>query len=124
MARERTRFLGPVKDMRALYAAADVFVAPTLYDPFSNACLEALAAGLPVLTTRANGFAEIITPGIHGEAVDTFSYDPGAALTEALQTWSDPEKRHAARSLCAALATGFTIERNVEETLRILLVGG
>ena len=123
-ARERVRFLGPVKDMRALYATADVFAAPTLYDPFSNACLEALATGLPVLTTRANGFAEIITPGVHGEALDTFSYDPGTKLAEALQAWSDPEKRRAARPLCAALAAGFTIERNVAETLRILLTGG
>ena len=40
----RVQFLGPVADMSACYAAADVFVAPTLYDPFSNACLEALAA--------------------------------------------------------------------------------
>ena len=121
---ERVRFLGPVKDMRALYAAADVFAAPTLYDPFSNACLEALAAGLPVLTTRANGFAEIITPGVHGEALDTFDYDLGAKLATALQTWSDPEKRRTARPLCAARAAEFPIERNVAETLRILLAGG
>ena len=65
----RVRFLGPVSDMAACYAAADVFVAPTLYDPFSNACLEALAAGLPVLTTPANGFSEILTPGRDGEVI-------------------------------------------------------
>ncbi len=40
--------LGAVRDLPALYAAADIFLLPTLYDPFSNACLEALAAGLPV----------------------------------------------------------------------------
>ena len=61
--------------MPALYAAVDVFVLPTIYDPFSNACLEALAAGLPVLTTTANGFAEILTPGVTG---DTFT--PGRML--------------------------------------------
>ena len=123
-ARRRVRFLGPVKDMRALYAAADVFAAPTLYDPFSNACLEALATGLPVLTTRANGFAEIITPGVHGEALDTFGPDLGAQLAAALQAWSDPEKRRVARPRCAARGAEFTIERNVEETLGILLAGG
>ena len=124
VARNRVRFLGPVQNMRALYAAADVFVAPTLYDPFSNACLEALAAGLPVLTTRANGFAEIITSGVHGEALDTFSHDLGAKLAAALQTWSDPEKRRVARPLCAARAREFTMERNVAETLAILLADG
>ena len=38
---ERVRFLGPVSATRPLYAAADVLVLPTLYEPFSNACLEA-----------------------------------------------------------------------------------
>src|ERR1700704_281627 len=41
---KRVQFLGVVEDMPGLYAAADIFLAPTLYDPFSNACLEALAA--------------------------------------------------------------------------------
>ena len=59
----RVKFLGVVREMPALYAAADIFLLPTIYDPFSNACLEALAAGLPVVTTRANGFSEIIEPG-------------------------------------------------------------
>ena len=122
--RHRARFLGPVKTMRTLYAAADVFAAPTLYDPFSNACLEALAAGLPVLSTRANGFAEIIVPGVHGEALDSFNRGLAGGLAAALRTWSNPEKRRAARPLCAARAAEFTIERNVEETLRILLAEG
>ncbi|MEO7318881.1 MAG: glycosyltransferase family 4 protein, partial [Chthoniobacteraceae bacterium] len=64
---DRVRFLGPVSEMARVLAAADVFVLPTLYEPFSNACLEALAAGLPVLTTEHNGFAEIIERGVEGE---------------------------------------------------------
>ena len=44
------------------FAAADIFILP-IYDPFSNACLEALACGLPVITTRDNGFNEIIEHG-------------------------------------------------------------
>ena len=43
---DNAQFLGPVSDIASLFAAADVLVAPTWYDPFSNACLEALAAGL------------------------------------------------------------------------------
>ena len=49
-----------MRDLALLYAAADIFILPTLYDPFSNASLEALAAGLPVITTRGNGFSEVI----------------------------------------------------------------
>ena len=52
--------------MEKFYAAADLFVLPTIYDPFSNACLEAMASGLPVITTLNNGAAEIIEEGIDG----------------------------------------------------------
>ena len=55
--------------MPSLYLATDIFLLPTLYDPFSNACLEALAAGRAVITTRANGFSEIIESGRHGTIV-------------------------------------------------------
>ena len=120
---ERVRFLGPVRDMAACYAAADVFVAPTLYDPFSNACLEALAAGLPVLTTSANGCAEIIAAGVEGEVFETEDRWEGRRLAELLTGWSDPARRAEARLACRAKAAGFTIERNVAETLAVLLEG-
>src|SRR6267143_87214 len=55
-----------IVDLRRVYAAADIFILPTIYDPYSNACLEALACGLPVITTRANGFSEIIEDSVHG----------------------------------------------------------
>ena len=104
--------------MRALLAAADVFILPTLYDPFSNACLEALAAGLPVVTTADNGFAEILTPGADGEVV------PHAAdvdaLAAALRAWADPTRRAAARETIRAKAARFTIEENLARTLAVL----
>lgn len=53
-------FLGPTQRATELYAACDLFALPTFYDPFSNACLEAMAAGIPVLTTFTNGVAELI----------------------------------------------------------------
>ncbi len=118
---ERAEFLGPVGEMRSLYAAADVFVAPTLYDPFSNACLEALAAGLPVLTTPANGCAEIIAPGIEGDVFPTDDRASGEALTALLTGWADPARRTRAKIACAAKAARFTIEENVRQTLGMLL---
>ena len=60
---EKMRLLGPVADMQSLFAAADMFILPTVYDPFSNACLEALSYGLPVITTLTNGFSEIVESG-------------------------------------------------------------
>jgi len=63
---DRVRFLGLRADLPALCAAADLFVLPTRYDPFANACLEAMAAGVPVATTLDNGAAELVEPGGNG----------------------------------------------------------
>jgi UDP-glucose:(heptosyl)LPS alpha-1,3-glucosyltransferase len=114
----QVQFLGVVREMPSLYAAADIFLLPTIYDPFSNACLEAVAAGRPVITTRANGFSEIIESGRHGSVID----DPRNidAIAEALQFWSDPERRAQAQVNNLALAIRFDISANVTQTLRIL----
>jgi UDP-glucose:(heptosyl)LPS alpha-1,3-glucosyltransferase len=105
--------------MAALYGAADIFLLPTIYDPFSNACLEALAADLPVVTTRANGFSEIMENGVHGTVLD----DPRntEAICDALQFWSDSARREQAGIRICELADRFDISANVARTLEILL---
>lgn len=112
------RFLGPVSDMGRVLAAADAFVLPTLYEPFSNACLEALAVGLPVLTTEHNGFAEIIERGAEGEV---FS-DPRdtASLAAGIDRWTDPARRAAVRPRLLEKAARFSIGENVRSTLAIV----
>ncbi|MBV9490708.1 MAG: glycosyltransferase family 4 protein, partial [Verrucomicrobia bacterium] len=112
------RFLGPVTDMHSLYGAADVFVLPTIYDPFSNACLEAASAGLPVITTAANGFAEIMRPGVHGEVLADPRDVP--ALRAAIAKWLDPTLRADAREACVDLARRHSLQANVERTLALL----
>jgi UDP-glucose:(heptosyl)LPS alpha-1,3-glucosyltransferase len=114
----QAQFLGVVREMPSLYAATDIFLLPTIYDPFSNACLEALAAGRPVITTRANGFSEIIDNGRHGTIID----DPGNidTIDEALRFWSDPSRRGQAHLDNLALAARFDISANVAQTLQIL----
>ena len=114
----RVRFLGPRRDVPRLLAAADVFILPTIYDPFSNACLEALAAGLPVITTRANGFAEIIEPGADGEVIERA--DDVAALARAIERWAPAGRRGAVRERLRAKGAEFSIERNLRETLAVL----
>ncbi|MBW2092315.1 MAG: glycosyltransferase family 4 protein [Deltaproteobacteria bacterium] len=66
---DRVIFLGSRHDVERLYGAADVFVLPSLYELFSNACLEAMAAGLPVVTTDETGAAEVIRNGLNGYTV-------------------------------------------------------
>jgi len=115
---EPVHFLGEVADLTPVYAAADIFILPTIYDPFSNACLEALASGLPVITTRSNGFNEIIDEGVHGSIVD----NPAnlVALREAIGFWSDLSRREAAHSANVERASQFDISKNVVQTLEIL----
>lgn len=113
LASPRVRLLGPRQDLGLLFSAADAFVLPTYYDPFSNACLEALAAGLPVFTTTANGLASYLEPGCHGEVVEPG--DP-VALAQALEAWRGRE----ASEQCRALAARFSISRNAAETLEAL----
>ncbi|MEM6884570.1 MAG: glycosyltransferase family 4 protein [Verrucomicrobiota bacterium] len=62
----------PRCSMPDAYAAADVFLFPTMYDPFANVTLEAMAAGLPVITTRSNGAQQVIDHGSNGYLVEDF----------------------------------------------------
>ena len=115
---QRVQFLGPVKEMDAYYAAADVFILPTIYDPFSNACLEALAAGLPVITTTANGFSEVIHEGVDGEVLD----DPSdtEAVARAIEGWAPPDRRSTIKQHLIELASKYTVEANLKGTLEAM----
>jgi UDP-glucose:(heptosyl)LPS alpha-1,3-glucosyltransferase len=66
---DKVSFTGPVKDVIPFYLEADAFVLPSIYEPFSNACLEAMAFGLPVVTTEMNGASEDILPGQNGYVI-------------------------------------------------------
>jgi UDP-glucose:(heptosyl)LPS alpha-1,3-glucosyltransferase len=66
---EHIIFKGKQRDMRSYYAAADLLLYPSLYEPFGNVCLEAFACGTPVITTRRNGSYEIIDVGANGFTV-------------------------------------------------------
>jgi UDP-glucose:(heptosyl)LPS alpha-1,3-glucosyltransferase len=61
---DRVRFAGKVDDMPGFYGAADVFALPTYYDACSNAVLEALACGLPAISSSRNGSA-VFVPARH-----------------------------------------------------------
>ena len=63
---DRVHFAGAQKDVKPWYGMADCFVLPTLYDPFPNAALEAMACSLPLITTLQCGAAEFIESGVEG----------------------------------------------------------
>jgi UDP-glucose:(heptosyl)LPS alpha-1,3-glucosyltransferase len=116
---KRVHFLGEVANPARVYAAADIFILPTIYDPSSNACLEALACGLPVITTRSNGFSEIFEHGTHGSIIDLANNVAG--LRDAIQFWSQPARRAAVRSTNMQRAAQFDVSVNVARTLEILV---
>lgn len=84
---ERVHFAGPQKDVKPYYGAADAFALPTLYDPFPNVALEAMACGLPVITSSKSGAAELIANDRNGYVLDALDM-PG--LTAAMTRLMDP----------------------------------
>lgn len=94
----RVHFAGGQQDVRPWYGLADAFALPTLYDPFPNAALEALACGLPVVTSPASGAAELVEAGVNGHVCDALDIPAIArACDEALALGRDPAARAAAR---------------------------
>ncbi|GAA5162550.1 glycosyltransferase family 4 protein [Viridibacterium curvum] len=77
--RERVRFEGPQQDVVRYLGAADVFALPTLYDPMPNAAMEALASGLPTLTSMSCGTAELVRALECGEVTDALDAPAVAA---------------------------------------------
>ena len=110
---DRIRFAGPVAEPQKYYGAGDVFVLPTFYDPFANVCLEALSCGLPVVTTRTNGAAEIITAGRNGYVVDR--PDNIEQLKRYIEKAFLLDGREAEDSVA-----NFTTDRNMEQSLKVL----
>jgi UDP-glucose:(heptosyl)LPS alpha-1,3-glucosyltransferase len=101
---ERVRFVGFCADAPSAYFGSDWLVHPTFYDPCSLVVLEALACGLPVVTTQYNGASELLRPTTAGTVVR----DPHNAreLAAAMASYLDGPYRqraaHAARQAAAA----------------------
>ncbi len=75
-------FLGPVSNISLLYEISDFLIHPTWYDPCSRVVLEAMACGLPSITTRYNGASELLKKNNCGLVID----DPGSEL-ELGESW-------------------------------------
>jgi UDP-glucose:(heptosyl)LPS alpha-1,3-glucosyltransferase len=110
-------FAGPVDDVVPFYAAADVYVHPTFYDSFSLVVLEALASGLPVVTSRFNGAMELFTEGDEGFLLaDPTNVNDLLARIEPL---FDPRLRERMGRLARRLAENHTFGQNVDQVLAV-----
>jgi UDP-glucose:(heptosyl)LPS alpha-1,3-glucosyltransferase len=94
------------------YAAADLFLFPPIYEPSANVVVEALAAGLPVITSANNGAGEIISENITGNVVQEF-WNP-KNLAASAEKWIAQPLR------VKVDLPSLSLERNVFETLAVL----
>jgi UDP-glucose:(heptosyl)LPS alpha-1,3-glucosyltransferase len=114
----RVRFLGGRGDAEVCFAAGDLYVLPTRYDPFANTTLEALACGLPVITTATNGASELLVEGRHGSVL------PGGAeaqaLARALREWTDRGRLDSSRAPARELAERHSARSKARESAAVL----
>ncbi|MBZ5642544.1 MAG: glycosyltransferase family 4 protein [Acidobacteriia bacterium] len=98
-------------DVQYYYAAADVYVGPSLEDTFAQPPTEAMGCGLPVITTATNGTAEIMTDGVDGMVLQ----DPNdvAGLAGRIRwLYEHPEERERMAEQAAITAGQYTWDRN------------
>lgn len=115
--RRMFHFAGLTRDPYSFYRAADFFVLPTRHDPCSLVVLEALAMGLPVISTRFNGACEIMADGVHGFVLP----NPGDinALVNAMRQMLNPDTRGAMARACLALRPRLSYEHHLDELIRV-----
>lgn len=111
---ERVRFVGMEIPTPQLYRAADVFVFTTLYEPFGNVCLEALASGLPCVFSSQSGGAEVITDGVDGLVLKDPT-DP-EEIARLIRLCRAPGRAAAMGRAARALALRFPVGANADAT--------
>jgi UDP-glucose:(heptosyl)LPS alpha-1,3-glucosyltransferase len=114
---DRFLFLGHRDDPKDSYFAADFLVHPTFYDPCSLVALEALACGLPVITSRYNGASELLSPPADGLVIA----DPhdGPALAAAMTRMTDHGYRIPAAQAARQTGTRWTFEHHYRALLDV-----
>jgi UDP-glucose:(heptosyl)LPS alpha-1,3-glucosyltransferase len=115
---DRVEFLGYDLDSARVFPEADALVHPAMYEAFGIVCLEALACGLPVITSEVTGASELIEPGRTGAVV--VRPDDIAGLAAAIQPFLNRDRLAAAAVECRRVAEAHPVSRNVEETLAVL----
>jgi UDP-glucose:(heptosyl)LPS alpha-1,3-glucosyltransferase len=114
---DRIRWIGTSPAIEEYYGAADVLVHPTAYDPCSLVVLEAMASGLPVITTRQNGAGELITDGVEGYVLDR---GEASALAErCAMLLENDSRRQQAGSRARERALTRSRARHVDEILGV-----
>jgi len=113
---DQTRFVGAAARSEEFYAAGDLLVHPSFYDPCATVVFEALGCGLPVVTSVHNGSGEILAGTGAGEVVDPENVD---ALASAIERYLSPETRAAASAAAFGLGARYTFDRYYGEVMKV-----
>jgi len=112
----RVFFAGAQADVKPYYGAADALVLPTLYDPFPNVALEAMAAGLPLITSTKCGAAELIENGKNGFVCDALDR---AGLEAAMKTLLSADKQTALGRAARQTVEAFSLDNMAGELVKL-----
>jgi UDP-glucose:(heptosyl)LPS alpha-1,3-glucosyltransferase len=114
----RVLFAGHSMEMRNAYFVSDFLVHPTFYDPCSLVVLEALACGLPVITSRYNGASELLSPSADGYVLDN-PHD-AQRLAWCMRQLLDPGRRNACAQAARRTAARWTFNDHYLQMLHII----
>ncbi len=112
-------FVGPSERVRQFYHAADLLVHPTYYDPCSRVVLEAMAVGLPCITTRWDGAGEIIDDGVNGFVLA--EPDDVNGLVDRVSQLSVSSVRERMGPAARKAVESFTMARHASEILKLYM---
>jgi len=115
----RVHFFLPRSDVEFYYAAADAYAGPSLEDTFAQPPAEAMACGLPVIVSQANGASEIITDSVDGFILED-PMDSNALATMIRRLYEDRELRATIGEKASETTRQYTWERNGRELAAIL----
>ena len=116
---ECVKFCGGVRDVRPYLEMTDIFVLPSSTEVFSNAILEAMSVGLPIVCTAVGGSVEMV---VNGETGITYARHDVNSLVDALRTLMiDNDKREQfGRQGAARVREVFSIERMDDQYAKII----
>ncbi len=115
---DRATFAGPTRDVEQVFGAADLFAFPTYYEPFGMVITEAMASGLPVITSRSAGASEMITEGVNGLLLD-HPGDDEELSRQIMLLLSDKTLRKDMGTQARPAAAGYSWSHVAEDTLRL-----
>lgn len=114
---DRVHFAGATSNIVDYYQKADFFILPTKHDPCSLVVLEALASGLPVISTKQNGACDVMRDARHGFVVDRADDIP--TLTAAIRQLCDPDIRASMALACGTLRPKLSSAHHLTRLLEL-----